>query len=379
MPDCSVKVCGDDGCGGSCGDCAPGEECSVDGLCVPLSGSCEGNCGGQAPTGCWCDSACFGNDDCCDDVCDFCAADYPDDCCVPDCAGKDCGADGCGGSCGDCAPGEVCTAEGLCEAPAQTSCDGNCGNYDGNVDSCQCDGECFDAGDCCDDICTFCDDAFPEGCPACEDGYQLGCDGVTCYLISWIGDGICDAGYDCLEFQYDGGDCVEASDSCEGNCGVYDGEAACQCDAACFDAGDCCEDICDTCAADFVDECCVPDCADLECGDDGCGGSCGDCAPGETCTDGVCEPPPQTSCDGNCGIYDADGLCQCDSSCFEAGDCCDDVCDFCAGDYPDDCAGGCDPDQVLGCDGQCWPAFWLGDGICDTGLNCAEHNLDDGD
>lgn len=35
LPDCSGKECGDDGCGGSCGGCPPGEIC-VGGICQPL-------------------------------------------------------------------------------------------------------------------------------------------------------------------------------------------------------------------------------------------------------------------------------------------------------------------------------------------------------
>lgn len=34
LPDCAGRVCGDDGCGGSCGTCAEGEECTPDGACV---------------------------------------------------------------------------------------------------------------------------------------------------------------------------------------------------------------------------------------------------------------------------------------------------------------------------------------------------------
>jgi hypothetical protein len=33
-PDCGAKVCGDDGCGGSCGDCDPGSDCNETGQCV---------------------------------------------------------------------------------------------------------------------------------------------------------------------------------------------------------------------------------------------------------------------------------------------------------------------------------------------------------
>jgi hypothetical protein len=69
-PDCDGKVCGDDGCGGSCGECEDaGAVCSA------------GQCG-----------------------------------CAPQCEGLQCGDDGCGGSCGECDSG-VCNG-GLCESPA---------------------------------------------------------------------------------------------------------------------------------------------------------------------------------------------------------------------------------------------------------------------
>lgn len=65
-PDCGERVCGDDGCGGSCGTCGNGDHC-VGGACVPCS-----------------------------------------------CVGLDCGDDGCGISCGECHDGIECTAD-LCE------------------------------------------------------------------------------------------------------------------------------------------------------------------------------------------------------------------------------------------------------------------------
>ena len=65
-PGCEGKECGDDGCGGSCGECVEGVTC------------CEGVC------------------------------------CTPDCEGKTCGDDGCGGSCGEWAEVEGCV-NGACE------------------------------------------------------------------------------------------------------------------------------------------------------------------------------------------------------------------------------------------------------------------------
>ncbi|MGB0589274.1 MAG: cupredoxin domain-containing protein [Myxococcota bacterium] len=93
-PACDGKDCGDDGCGGSCGECADGVDC-LEGLCTPVE-------------------------------------------CDVDCEGKSCGDDGCGGSCGECADGETCDA-GTCEADAPASvCDAtfaDCSEAD------------FDAGD----------------------------------------------------------------------------------------------------------------------------------------------------------------------------------------------------------------------------------------
>ena len=63
QPYCEGKECGDDGCGGSCGDCAPNHLCEITGSCI-----CQSNC-----------------------------------------AGKKCGGDGCGDECGQCAAGTMCS------------------------------------------------------------------------------------------------------------------------------------------------------------------------------------------------------------------------------------------------------------------------------
>ncbi|MGC4118188.1 MAG: lamin tail domain-containing protein [Myxococcales bacterium] len=80
-PSCSGKVCGDDGCGGSCGTC------NSHGTCTG-SFTCSCNAGWTGPT---CGTAA----------------------CVPNCSGKVCGDDGCGGTCGTCGAGLVC-ASGAC-------------------------------------------------------------------------------------------------------------------------------------------------------------------------------------------------------------------------------------------------------------------------
>jgi hypothetical protein len=65
-------MCGDDGCGGTCGTCAAGQSCDGSGQCVAG--------------------------------------------CTPACSGMMCGDDGCGGTCGMCAAGQSCDAGGQCVA-----------------------------------------------------------------------------------------------------------------------------------------------------------------------------------------------------------------------------------------------------------------------
>jgi MYXO-CTERM domain-containing protein len=176
--DCQEKECGDDGCGGSCGECSEDMEC-IDGLCVEPAGSCDGFCGEQAGN-CYCDELCFENGDCCDDVCDFCSELEGCGECVPDCLDKECGDDGCGGICGVC-DGGVCI-EDVCVAAAE------CGN--GVVDDgeeCEADEDCAEGESCIDCLCepTVCvPDCVGKVCG--DDGCQGSC-------------GDCAAGEECLE------------------------------------------------------------------------------------------------------------------------------------------------------------------------------------
>jgi hypothetical protein len=79
---CTGKVCGDDGCGGSCGTCAAGKTCNSSGQCVNS--------------------------------------------CTPSCSGKTCGPDGCGGSCGTCAAGKTCSSAGVCVSGGGTCAHDKC-------------------------------------------------------------------------------------------------------------------------------------------------------------------------------------------------------------------------------------------------------------
>jgi hypothetical protein len=89
VPACDGRFCGDDGCGGVCGDCAEGEVCTPGGRCLV-------------------------------------------DPCVPACDGRECGSDGCGGMCGACENGELCVEEdGQCRVfpkcdHDKPTCEGGC-------------------------------------------------------------------------------------------------------------------------------------------------------------------------------------------------------------------------------------------------------------
>jgi len=245
-PDCAGKECGDDGCGGSCGECdllADYEVCGENGQCVCAYLECGETCcadkesclvpngeGEPSEAQCVaCDPECtLGEEGCSNPATRWECISGPGGCpimaeweCGPDatceegecagcgdCAGKECGSDGCGGSCGECKQYYTCQ-DGLCK---------------------------------------------PEpGGPfwPCENNYE------------------CNSGW-----------CIETD---EGNL----------CTMPCIE--DCpgdwtCEPV--SAGPDLVYIClpptCEPDCGGKECGDDGCGGSCGECGPGLSCVAGAC-------------------------------------------------------------------------------------------
>lgn len=116
-PNCGDKICGSDGCGGSCGDCSNEFEC--------LNGTCQQRCLALCPSG-YC-----GTDGCggiC--PCDKGQVCYQGKCCLPNCQGR-C-EDGCGGTCPACAPGQVCLPNGYC---CQPNCLDERGRRKCNVDN----------------------------------------------------------------------------------------------------------------------------------------------------------------------------------------------------------------------------------------------------
>lgn len=100
--DCVGKICGPDGCGGSCGECGDGQACD-DGICPDCVPDCtdlecgSDGCGGSCGL---CDVGLA----CADGLCS----------CSPSCSGKECGPDGCGGECGICLGDFACSELGEC-------------------------------------------------------------------------------------------------------------------------------------------------------------------------------------------------------------------------------------------------------------------------
>ena len=142
MSACEGKVCGPDGCGGSCGDCPGPQDVCEGGLCV-----CQPSCGGKECGSDGCSGSCGecleAQHECLDGLCT----------CMPMCEGKECGGDGCGLSCGECDWTQDCL-EGLCSLKdCDFLCDGiQCG-FMGPNDECNC-GICDDGEQCTVDICN---------------------------------------------------------------------------------------------------------------------------------------------------------------------------------------------------------------------------------
>lgn len=244
--DCSCfnKQCGDDGCGGSCGQCVAGSFCDISGMCQ-CSGTCLGKTCGDDGCGNSCGVCAAGQ---------FCVSGVCESSCTPDCVGKSCGDDGCGGACGVCPSDQMCTPEGTCVFGCQPDCTGKlCGDdgCGGSCGICTSGQTCTLAGQCETNCTSNClgkqcgDDGCGGSCGTCPEG--------SCQ------ENLCVAG--CIG-ACGGKEC--GPDGCGGSCG------GCSTDEQCSDLGVCGPG-------------CSPQCLGRECGNDGCGGSCGVCDTSSYC------------------------------------------------------------------------------------------------
>ena len=300
QPNCDGKECGDDGCGGTCGECGEWWSClseAVDGPPICMNGvelACElVECGHSM----WGDCDYWG----CWDVFPWCP-------CAGDeiCVAADSGAvisEYTGGGEGLCMPASAACGNGTCDAvEAGESCltcaeDCQCPEGEGCVGEgeCQCTSDCEDkecGDDGCGGSCGACQDG--ETCVALDDGARVCfdkagecssfCDneGAECGLVEFpLPDQLCNCG-----------DCGGSQEVCHENKCMD--AAAVKCLDECWQAGaecgllytiggpppncDCgqCEGLQHEC----VDaKChCIPACDGLQEGDpDGCGGACPPC------------------------------------------------------------------------------------------------------
>ena len=351
-PECSTgQECGDDGCGGTCGDGCDGTDTCEEGVCVAdvctpectTGQECGADgCGGKCGVGC------KGTDTCEDGVC---VAEV----CTPECTtGQECGADGCGGQCGaGCADGELC-ADGLCQEEAGG------------------DGACLNASDLA--ILETADVGELAGSAAIECLFDPDVSG--CVIAAVVGaTGLSSDCAGCYAEQV-----VCAISSCLAQCAPpNEGSAAC---------GVCVEENCSS----LFPECsglggeCEPSCSDgQECGDDGCGGTCGGgCGDGETCDGGLCFAEDAGACtnasdlaiieDADLAAITTDVAVQCLFAADVAGCVLEGVVD--ATGVSADCAG-CYVEQVLcainSCLAQCAPPNQDSE-ACST---CTADNCDD--
>ncbi|HSA24024.1 MAG TPA: SUMF1/EgtB/PvdO family nonheme iron enzyme, partial [Myxococcota bacterium] len=207
VPACGQRVCGDDGCGGSCGTCPANSSCSAAGDgCVCVGPGCGLACCAAG---------------------DVCAAQG---CCSPACGGRTCGDDGCGGSCGACPQGSACAPAGddcLCPGPW-------CG------EGCCAGGETCWLGACCPPDCAGkqCgDDGCGGSCGGCSAG-EICQDGACACLFEGCGEGCCGAGEVCWQASCCLPDCADRACGDDG-CGAVCG--ACP-------AGELCDEATSTCA-----------------------------------------------------------------------------------------------------------------------------------
>lgn len=193
------------------------------------------------------------------------------------------------------------------------NCD-ECGLDDGCGGNCECsaDRECL----------AVSDEPVNQCLPTCE----TICTGVVCGKVYRFDDewacecGTCDDGNPCTD------------DTCDGMVGFPENR---ECAFTpndtnpCDDGDETTQDLCTD--GECVSTACTSDCVDKECGDDGCGGQCGTCPAEETCTEeSLCKLILPGSCDGKCNVYEGiAGFCECDVGCFDAEDCCEDICIVC--------------------------------------------------
>lgn len=396
------KPCTGDACLPDTGECqydvlADGEVCD-DGNACTLNDTCSGgSCepGSNAAGGSLCEDGnpCTELDTCLTGVCNPGETTAG---CVPGCVGAPL-MTGCAGcSCESC----VCAIDAFCcesqwDESCAALCDTDCNGCDGNTgggeeggetplpsglcagncggqsdDACYCDDNCFGFGDCCEDICNDCQDlascgggGTTGGGGACGAGEIEDCDGL-CAPSSYLGDGFCDEGLfssnlNCAALNFDEGDCGS------GGCSSFE---VSNCNGGCTTATWLGDGFCD-----FSLDCAETNFDNGDCSETTTGGEEGGGGEGDGCVVTTLE----AGCNG-CACETC--VCNQDLWCCSTGwdSICVGLCEGCGTDCADTPVS-CGFGQIEDCFGGCVFDSWLGDGLCDDVLNCAEKNFDDGD
>ncbi len=360
IPNCAGLACGGDGCGGSCGSCPNDKLCSL-GVCVApaLEASCVGYCGKVAPSGCACTAECAAKGTCCIDV-DVCG-------CIAACDGKSCGDDGCGGTCGACGNGEIC-ASGQCKFPSCSplTCHGH-GTCNPSTVTCAC--EPGYTGAYCDQ-CPTGMVGFPNCTTPCTDISACG-DGNACT------DDLCDLAAGCQHLP-NAATCTDG-DICTATA-CFGGACAILSITSCDDTNACTSDYCDPSSG----------CAHLPSGATACeddkpclggdvcngavcvGGSTPvNCADGNTCTDDSCDPAIGCVNAGNGGSCDLGDGCSAGAVCSGTS---------CKSLGPKNCDDGnpCTNDFCASPSGACQSSAAAAGKPCDDGQACSKNDACDG-
>jgi len=266
-PDCSGKVCGDDGCGGTCGTCNAGETCDANGQCQAGNNACSpSNPNGTCEAGKVCK-----NGHCVDD-----------NNCTPDCNGKVCGDDGCGGTCGTCNAGETCNANGQCQASSQPNPGELGGSCDQNTPCVDQDAMCLTAS------------GVSSCYQSCNGANDTSCrqDGAVCMdtgnaQIGWICVPPAPPGNTPI-----GGDCSQENCVAEATCGTVNNVSTCY--ENCTGEGYNCQLENHVCANTSIGWLCIPQ---AQPGNTPIGGDCSQ----ENCVaEAICLNPDAPTCYEKC-------------------------------------------------------------------------------